>query len=152
VSYSVDTSALMEAWVRSYPPDVFPTLWSRLDGLIRAGRLLASDEVLRELEKKEDDLWQWAKQRGGLFVPLDPQLQTRASMIISQFPSLTKTASVMRGSADPFVVALAAERSLTVVTAEGSKPTKPKIPDVCRDLSIPCINLVEVFRREGWQV
>jgi len=52
VSYSVDTSALLDAWVRYYPPDVFDTLWSRLDGLVVRGHLLAIDEVQRELEKR----------------------------------------------------------------------------------------------------
>jgi hypothetical protein len=54
------------------------------------------------------------------------------------------------GQADPFVIALAAEWDWTVVTAERSKPTKPKIPDACRQLGIPCITLIEMFQHEGW--
>jgi len=59
---------------------------------------------------------------------------------------------MMRGHADPFVVALATERDLTVLCAERSKPSKPRIPDVCRELGIDCIGLVELFRREGWSL
>ena len=51
------------------------------------------------------------------------------------------------GQADPFVIALAAEWDWTVVTAERSKPTKPKIPDACRELGIPCITLRENTER-----
>jgi hypothetical protein len=87
-----------------------------------------------------------------MIVVLDAEIQTRATPIINSFPSLTNVKSVMSGSADPFVIALAQERKLTVVMAEKSKPTKPKIPDVCRALDIPCITLVEMFRREGWRV
>lgn len=149
--YSVDTSALMEAWVRYYPPDVFPTLWERIEELIEERRFVATDEVLHELEKKEDELHNWASQRAGMFVPLDEKLQKRAAQIINDYDSLTNTDRT-RGTADPFVIALAMEQGLTVVTAESSKPSKPRIPDVCKDLGIPCITLVELFRKEKWEV
>lgn len=152
MSYSVDTSALLDAWVRYYPPDVFDTLWQRLDGLVSNGRLLAIDEVRRELEKQDDELHKWLTARPSMIVALDGEIQTRATPIINGFPSLTNTKSVMSGSADPFVIALAQERKLTVVTAEKSKPTKPRIPDVCKALGVPCITLVELFRRESWRV
>ena len=67
MKYSIDTSALMDGWARYYPPDVFPVVWERLDGLIQAGDLVAIEEVSVELEKKEDELYRWAKQRASLF-------------------------------------------------------------------------------------
>jgi len=152
VSYSVDTSALLDAWVRYYPPDVFETLWKQLDSLAAEGRLLAIDEVRRELEKKDDELFKWVSARSAMIVTLDEELQTAALPIINRFPSLTNTKSLMSGSADPFVIALAQARALTVVTAEQSRPSKPRIPDVCKALGVPCITLVEMFRREGWHV
>ena len=151
MSYSIDTSALLEAWVRHYPPDVFPTLWEQIEKLIGDGRLLAIDEVLRELERKSDELHDWAKQHGGMFVLTDEPIMQRAGTVINQFPSLAEPQS-QRGKADPFVIALAMERNLTVVTAEHPKPTKPRIPDVCRQLQVPCISLIELFRREDWSV
>ncbi len=151
MSYSIDTSALIEAWVRHYPPDVFPTLWKRIEKLIGDGWLLAIDEVLRELERKSDDLHKWAKQHGRLFVSTDQAIMQRAGPVINQFPSLADPQS-QRGKADPFVIALAMERNLTVVTAERSKPTKPRIPDVCQQLQVPCISLIKLFRWEGWNV
>ena len=152
MSYSVDTSALMDAWVRYYPPDVFGTLWTRLDELGKSGRLLAIDEVRRELEKKDDELYKWVSARPTMIVTLDEALQGASTPIINRFPSLTNTKTVMSGSADPFVIALAQVRELTVVTSEKSKPSKPRIPDVCKVLGVPCITLVEMFRKEGWRV
>jgi hypothetical protein len=44
-----------------------------------------------------------------------------------------------------------------VVTQEtpASEKRNPRrthfIPDVCRDLGIPCINLLGLMRREGWR-
>jgi hypothetical protein len=58
----------------------------------------------------------------------------------------------MPDAADPFVIALVAERGLAIVTGKRRKPTKPRIPDVRRALGISCMTLVELFRREGWRV
>jgi hypothetical protein len=151
MSYSVDTSALTEGWVRLYPPAVFPSLWQKMDALIRKSRLMAVDEVLRELEMKQDDLFAWCKaKRKKMFVNLgrNAQIQRRAARIVNQFPTLIDPADA-HGQADPFVIALAAEWEWTVVTAERSKPTKPKIPDACQ-VGIPCLTLIEMFQREGW--
>lgn len=152
MSYSVDTSALMDAWIRYYPPDVFHSLWDSLDQLVSSGRFLVIDEVCRELSKQDDDLHKWVKERPDMIVTLDEEIQLAATPIINDFPSLTNAKSVMGGSADPFVIALAQQRDLIVVMAEKSKPTKPRIPDVCREIGIVCITLVELFRREGWRL
>lgn len=52
---------------------------------------------------------------------------------------------------DPFLVAYALAAQLrTVVTKEVSKPSKRranrKLPDVCRDLGVACINDFDLFR------
>jgi hypothetical protein len=41
--YVIDTSALLDGWVRYYPPDVFPSLWSHLEEMIKTGELLSPD-------------------------------------------------------------------------------------------------------------
>lgn len=101
--------------------------------------------------KKDDEVLAWAERWPKMFVPLDSAIQLRAAEIINRFPSLTDP-SRTRGRADPFVIALAQERGLSVVTVETSKPTKPRIPDVCQQLGIDCIDLVTLFRLEGWRL
>ena len=59
--YSIDTSAILDAWIRWYPPDLFPRLWENIELLIKEKRLIASEEVLVELEKKDDAVFKWAK-------------------------------------------------------------------------------------------
>jgi hypothetical protein len=46
VKYSIDTSAILDGSVRYYPPEVFPALWARIERLIEAGALRATEEVL----------------------------------------------------------------------------------------------------------
>ena len=47
--YVIDTSALLDGWARHYPPDVFPSLWSLIEEMIKVGELLSPGEVLVEL-------------------------------------------------------------------------------------------------------
>ena len=150
MKYSFDTSAFIGAWVRHYPNDIFPAVWEHFDKLIQHNHLKASDEVKRELEEHGDELYEWVKRRKKMFCSLDASLQKRVTRIQKQFPSLVKLDRT-RPDADPFVIALAQEHNLTVVSYEQAKPTKPHIPDVCQTLGIAHISLVELFRREGWQ-
>ena len=75
-AYCFDTSALLDAWTRHYPPDVFPQLWRSLEVRIAAGDVIAAEEVRVEIGKK-DARSSWAKRQQGLFVDLDQTQQER---------------------------------------------------------------------------
>jgi hypothetical protein len=117
------------------------------------GTLLAIDEVARELERKDDGLFEWVKAHETMVISIDGAVQARLTQIMGKYGRLVDTRR-NRSGCDPWVIALAQERGLTVVTAE--KPTgsltRPKIPDVCQDLGIDCIDLIGPFRRLGWKV
>lgn len=153
MAYSLDTSGLVDAWARYYPPDVFPAIWKLMHNAASDGTLLAIDEVAREIERKDDGLCEWVKAHERMVINIDGAVQGRLAQIMSRYGRLVDTRR-NRSGCDPWVIALAQERGLTVVTAE--KPTgsltRPKIPDVCRDLRIDCIDLVGLFRRLGWKV
>jgi hypothetical protein len=152
MKYSLDTSALLDGWRRYYAPDVFPGVWERLDELIRDGRLRASDEVFREVQKKDDEVTKWVRERKGLlFVEADDELQVVLRVIMRDHPKLVDTRSG-RSAADPFVIALARIANCAVVTGERAtySSSRPNIPDVCRAIGIECLSLLELLRREGW--
>ena len=52
--YCFDTSALIHAWIRAYPPKHFGSLWEQLDGLISAGRIFAVAMLMRKYPKLVD--------------------------------------------------------------------------------------------------
>ena len=56
--YSIDSSGILDAF-RYYPPDVFGTIWARMDHAADNGVIVAVDEVYRELEKKDNVAFQW---------------------------------------------------------------------------------------------
>jgi len=61
--YCVDTSGWLDGWQRNYPPDVFPTLWGKIEAVVAAGEIFSSEEVYVELQKKDDEIHDWMKAR-----------------------------------------------------------------------------------------
>jgi hypothetical protein len=145
--YSVDTSGWLDGWQRHYPPDVFPTLWRRLDGFIAAGEVISSEEVYLELKRKDDELHGWIQTRKQMLVPLDEAIQLCAAGLLEEFPRLVDTLRG-RSKADPFVIATAIQRGAVVVTGEPltGKLDKPRIPDVCQVKNIKCITFLQMIR------
>jgi len=151
MAYSIDSSGVLDLF-RYYPPDVFPTIWKELDGAANAGNIFAIDEVYRELQKKDDVAFQWLKARYSMVVAIDTEIQKRVTAILASHPRLVDTRR-NRSSGDPFVIALAQSRNMSVVTGERASGViaRPNIPDVCSVLRIPCINVLTMFRKEGWR-
>lgn len=149
--YCFDTSALLDAWNRNYPPDVFPQLWRAIEESIASGVVIAPEEVRVEFAKKDDALLKWAKKQRGLFCDLDSEQQVSAGEILAQFPKLIDTRRG-RSGADPFVIALARVRHAVVVTGENDDGTveRPKIPTVCSALGIRSIKVLEFIREKRW--
>lgn len=151
MKYCIDTSSILHAWVEAYPPDNFPKLWQKVDSFISQGKLISSDEVLRELRKKHDSAYQWAKNHTNFFVPIDDPIQKLVSDIMSQHPRLVDTRKG-RKEADPFVIAVAKLNKCTVVTNEilTTNLRKPNIPDVCNAMTVQCVNILQLIQAEGW--
>ncbi len=149
--YSVDTSALLDGWVRHYPPAHFPSLWDQVEGLIDEGRLRVSEEVLHEVARHEDSLNQWLQdRRSRVVVPTTNEVTEAVREILRSHERLVMSGSG-RNRADPFVIAVAGLNDAVVVTGErGGTAARPKIPSVCRDLGIRDINLLDLIKEEGW--
>lgn len=150
MTYCIDTSALIAAWSERYPIRHMPQFWQRLDALVDAGRLVAPEEVRREIQKKADGLYDWVNSRKPMFVELEASIQERAKDILREFPWLLKNMPG-KSPADPFVIALALDRGLTVITEEGRGSEKrPQIPFVCDARNVRCTNLLGLLASEDW--
>jgi hypothetical protein len=149
--YVFDTSAFIEAWVRSYPPDTFKALWEHMSQLADDGRIIAPEEVLDELKAQDDDLHAWVRDRGDtIIVPTSRALMLEARAILAEHPRLAMSGTG-RSPADPFVIGLAGMRGCPVVTQElGGTASKPRIPYVCEQRNIACMTFLQVIRAEGW--
>ncbi|MFP4437711.1 MAG: DUF4411 family protein [Chloroflexaceae bacterium] len=153
MKYSIDTNALINCWRRTYPRDVFPGLWIKLEELVQVGNLIASEEVLRELEKVDDDdtLLQWARTNRQMFVSTDEQIQLAVRTILGAHPGLVNIRKNQSG-ADPFVIAVAKVNNGAVITDErvSNNPERPKIPDVCRAIGIKSFSVLNFLKGQGW--
>lgn len=149
--YVLDTSALIGAWQRKYPPEVFPSLWENLDRLGEAGELFVPEEVFDELRRRDDELHEWVSARtANLVVATSRPVFLAVRSILHDHPKLTMTGTG-RGRADPFVIAEAQIRGCPVVTEErGGSQQKPRIPHVCTVLGVSSIDVLDLIRAEGW--
>jgi hypothetical protein len=154
--YCIDTSSLIYLH-RYYPRPVFASLWTHCEGLILNGRLFAPREVLRELERKDDAVRDWAASAGPFFVETDGEQLQFVEEILATFPRLIDHTKETP-DADPFVVALARARrgglaaaDCHVVTDETwAGPGGVKMPNVCGHFGVPCVRLADMFQLETW--
>ncbi len=152
--YSIDTSSLVAAWAERYPIDAFPTFWARMDEIIEAGTLIASKEVLRELQRRGEEVYVWFRNRERMFIEIDNPTQDRVLELMENYPKFVDERT-NKSAGDPFVIALAMTHNpcLTVVTEEsGGTIQRPKIPVVCTEEKVPCINLLQMIREQGWRI
>jgi hypothetical protein len=121
--------------------------------LIRDGRIVVPDEVMRELEKKGDGLVDWLKARDVEVFPSSTEVMLGVREVLAKYPKLLDTRK-NRSGGDPFVIAVARRQSLVVVTGErfipNMPPDRPRIPGVCDGMGVKWTNVLGVVTREAW--
>jgi hypothetical protein len=149
-----DTSAYINGQRDHLPIVTFPTVWQHVADAIDAGTVILPREVYRELTAIDDDLAKWIKQRTGAVVEPTQQVQREAGLILQAFPNIG-----VRNAADPFIVAEAKIRSLTVTTYEGRTFSgvpharwHRSMPGVCQHFHVPCCTLPEALAGLGLMV
>jgi hypothetical protein len=148
--YSVDSSALIHAHRRIYRPKNFGFVWKGFDKLINEGRFKASIEVYNELQKKDDEVFEWAKERKeAMFVEIDGPTQNIVSQIMAAHPRLVDTTKG-RSGADPFVIALAKTLNPQMCVITEEYPGKERIPDVCDAQNVDHCGVADLVEKEGW--
>lgn len=157
--YIIDTSSLVKL-NRNNPLDIFPSIWKNLENLASNNRLIAPKEVLNEIKQNDDQLTKWAKNQKGMFIePTEKQIGF-VKDILKEYPSIIDIDK--KHEADPWVIALALEMMTDpqktlfsikriVVTEEKLRGNKIKIPLICDNKSIESIDIISLFRIEGWK-
>ncbi|HHD16177.1 MAG TPA: DUF4411 family protein [Euryarchaeota archaeon] len=159
IVYIIDSSSLIDLNKRN-PMDVYPGVWRKMEGLIIKHRLFAPKEVLNEIMEYDDVLAEWGKNNKNMFVePTEDQIEI-VREILEKFPSIIKINK--RNCADPWVIALAIEMNRStqqtlieirriVVTEEKLRGNKVRIPFVCSYFTVEVIDIIGMFRTEGWK-
>jgi hypothetical protein len=149
-----DTSAYINGWRDHYPPATFPSVWVLIETAFEDGRVLSPREVYNELTRKDDDVAAWAKDRmGGFAEPTEEVMRASGAIFEQELPN-----SGNRDGADPWVIAEARIRGMTVVTYEGRTfsgvPTSEarwasSMPGICKRLGVDCLTLPDALGQLG---
>lgn len=143
-----------------YPPDRIPEYWEWLAHVAAAGAVKVPQPVWGELKPHDDNLKSWFRTHEDSFILNPDDSDLLLPDVLDRYaPDLTAD-EVEQLGADPFLIAAALRYGGTVVSKEGSKPSKAranrKIPDVCNSLGIPCITdhrlIVELDFRTNWRI
>lgn len=155
--YVIDSSSLITLNRRN-PLDVFPSIWESLAKLAHRNRLVAPMEVFDEINQGDDQLIKWAKMHKLMFKKQTSKQIELVRTILQQYPSIVDETS--KFCADPWIVALAMElreqpRLVTikqiVVTEERLRGDRIRIPLICEKFGIEALDIVGLFRNEGWK-
>jgi len=154
--YVIDASSLIEAKDRYYGFDFCPGYWDWLLRENARGVVFSIDKVGRELEAGNDDLAVWAKANAAnFFLPVDQPTLTAMPHIVTWINGANfrpQAVPPFLAGADPFLIAFALVGGHTVVTDEVFVPGERrsvKIPAVCQQFNVACIDPFEMLRREG---
>jgi hypothetical protein len=151
--YSLDSSFFIDLWSREgkFPKDIFVGIWEALVEGIDKGEIIAPEVVRDELANTDEAaLKRWLAEHDGMFVPLETGQLGPLTEIVRRYPAY---ANSPRNLADPAVIALAKADELAVLSSE-TKATqhserKPKIPNVCQEFDVGCLDIQDFCRKEG---
>ena len=111
-------------------------------------------EVYEEIERKEDDIFGWLKERNEHIQDATESVVLALKAIMQHdFHCRLVKAKGGRSGGDPWVIAHAQTWGAAVVTEEtanGPLSKTPKIPDVCADLGIRCMRTAEMLEETNF--
>ena len=143
--YCIDSSVLINI-IRGYPRDLFPTIWEKLERLIKEDKLVSHIEVYNEIKNGKDSLLVWCKQNKKMFIDIDDCQRMEIKKIQKKYnPSYWNLEINKNGPwADPWLIALSICENLILVTDEGN--SENRIPYIANILKVKCLGRIDFFR------
>lgn len=161
--YILDTNTLSTIF-RFYYRNVFVSFWSLFDDLLDNGFAISVKQVRAELERRPDtaSVVRYLLDRNAGFFADNTQDELSALSVLVNHPSLATAASGWIGiddpdepvRADPYLIAKAMLVSgpAAVVTQERQAAhLTARIPYVCQQLGVRCLDLEGMLTDLGWQ-
>lgn len=169
--YLFDANNFITSKNTFYGFDIAPTFWTKTNELAEKKNFSIIDRIYDELvfenKKKpanEDELSKWIRTeyKGTVLSTKDNKVVNAYAQVIqkmtqdvpynSHYRNSAKSRFAESNNADAWLVAYAIAYNFTVVTFEKYEPSGKKnikIPVVCREFGVECINLYEFMRRQN---
>lgn len=163
IKYCLDANVLITAWRDDYPPDIFPNLWKLL--IENKHEIIFPEIIYNEIDpnynqdrKKlpieklriEYPLRVWIEENQFRHMKAGAEVEAIALELERTYQ--TKEHGTGANKNDIHLIAFAKQYQLKVVTLEGEQPQRPnkiskcKIPLICKEQDINCINFVQLLR------
>jgi hypothetical protein len=154
MAYLLDANVFIQAKNLHYGLDFCPAFWDWLIAGNKAKRVFSIEKVGDEIDAGDDELSEWAAQRGpGFFLKPDTSMLSVLGKISSWVTSQRyepAAVTTFLQVADYYLVAHALSHGDTLVTHERASDSKKRIqiPNVCIGLNIKCMSPFEMLRHE----
>jgi hypothetical protein len=132
-----------------------PEFWEWLEYHGEKGQVKVPVEVLEEVKDGEDSVARWVRTsrvRDQLILGEEVDRDIVTAVVTAGYAADLTDDEILKVGRDPFLVAygFVGHPERCIVTTEVSRPSRQRanrhIPDVCRDLGVPCCNTFELTR------
>lgn len=150
--FVVDTSVLIQ--LDNFNQLVFKSLWNKLNEMIESRKLFSVTEVNLELNKIDDrvsNYWNDIANSTEFFI--DPSDEVLACLgDLEQFEIFQNYGKEQDLWADPYLISYGLSKNATIITQESlNRHPERKIPFVCNEMGVGCMNLDEFMIHQKWE-
>ncbi|UMR30456.1 DUF4411 family protein [Massilia sp. MB5] len=154
MKYLLDSNAFIEAKNRYYRMTVCPAYWQWILRMFESNAVASISMVGSELKKGDDELAEWAKEHGAIFLPVDDvdtqQSFQKVAGFVARKGQEMKPGAVgdFLGGADPWLIAKAMALDAVVITHEAYASDVRKrflIPNVCEEFGVSWMNTFDLL-------
>lgn len=156
-TYVFDTDVIIN--LKKFNTTVFKSLWKNIYSMVETNNIFSVLEVQREISKIDDSVkekWDEIDNAYGFFVDLSEKDNSfdywSAMEELESFETFQKRGEKKRFWADPYLIAVGMVDGSVVVTNESAKRhPERKIPFVCKEMDVECLNFDEFMIHHGWE-
>ena len=146
--YCLDANVFITCWNDTYPINIFPSLWEQLAQ--HQSDIILIEPIYDQIIVKKDPLTKWLKENHFFSIPIDYETDKLSLKWEKEYQIRERSKGV--NQQDITLIAYAKRKNKIVVTLEGKQDKDPsrkkynyKIPLVCSDKKVPCINFVKMI-------
>lgn len=169
VEFLIDANSLMAAARLYYAYDLLPSFWEIFGEKIKEGNVILLDMVKNEIDKGQDELQRWVRERQEDFLNcnhVDPEIIPKYAEVMQYihecgfYNEKGLDSWAKNDVADPWLIATAVAKGYILITFEQSagllntkhKSGKVKIPDVASHFGVEVHNLYYMMRQLGIRI